>query len=117
MRKFLAIAVLIPLAVIIVIFAVANREIVTISLDPFNAAHPAYALKLPLFVLIFVLVAFGVVVGGVAAWLRQHRWRVRARRAVAEARDLRVRLDAEQPRANVPAVPDRSPPFIVPPAA
>ena len=34
MRKFLAVAVLVPLAVIIVIFAVANREIVTISLDP-----------------------------------------------------------------------------------
>jgi uncharacterized integral membrane protein len=117
MRKFLAVAVLVPLAVIIVIFAVANREVVTISLDPFNTDHPAYALKLPLFVLIFVLVAFGVVVGGFAAWLRQHRWRVRARRAEAEARDLRTRLDAEQSRAKVPAVPDRSPSFIVPPAA
>ena len=117
MRKFLAIAVLIPLAVIIVIFAVANREIVTISLDPFNAAHPAYALKLPLFVLIFVLVAFGVVVGGVAAWLRQHRWRVRARRAEAEARDLRARLDSTEPRRNLPAVADASRTFIVPPAA
>ena len=117
MRKFLAIAVLVPLAVIIVIFAVANREVVTISLDPFNPSRPAYALTLPLFALVFVLVAFGVVVGGFAAWLRQHRWRVRARRAEAEARELRVRLDAEQPRANVPAVPDRSTPFIVPPAA
>ena len=103
MRKFLAVAVLVPFAVIIVIFAVANREIVTISLDPLNPLHPAYALKLPLFVLIFVLVAFGVVVGGFAAWLRQHRWRVRARRAEAEARELRARLDAEPPRANVPA--------------
>jgi uncharacterized integral membrane protein len=117
MRKFLAIAVLVPLAVIIVIFAVTNREIITVSLDPFNPSHPAYALKLPLFALVFVLVGFGVVVGGFAAWLRQHRWRARARRAEAEARELRIRLDAEQPRANVPAVPDRSTPFIVPPAA
>jgi hypothetical protein len=30
---------------------------------------------------------------------------------------LRTRLDAEQSRAKVPAVPDRSPSFIVPPAA
>jgi uncharacterized integral membrane protein len=117
MRKFLAIAVLVPLAVIIVIFAVANREIVTVSLDPLNPSQPAYALKLPLFALVFVLVGFGVVIGGFAAWLRQHRWRARARRAEAEARELRIRLDAEQPRANVPAVPDRSTPFIVPPAA
>ncbi len=44
---------------------------------------------MPLFMLIFALVAVGVVVGGIAAWLRQHKWRMRARRAEAEARDLR----------------------------
>ena len=75
-------------------FAVANREIVTVSFDPFDPAQPAMALQLPLFVLIFVLVGLGVLVGGIAAWLRQHRWRVRARRAEAEARELRARLDA-----------------------
>ena len=117
MRKFLAIAVLIPLAVIIVIFAVTNREIVTVALDPFNPGRPAYALRLPLFALIFVLVAFGVMVGGFASWLRQSAWRRRARRAEAEVRDLRARLDAEQPRPSVPMVTERAPPFIVPPAA
>jgi uncharacterized integral membrane protein len=116
-RKFIALAVLVPVALIIVMFAVANREIVTVSFDPFDSAHPALALRLPLFMLIFVLVAVGVVVGGVAAWLRQHRWRSRARRAEAEARELRVRIDADQPRRNVPAVLEVSPPFVVPPAA
>jgi uncharacterized integral membrane protein len=117
MRKFIAIAVLVPLAVIIVMFAVANREIITVSFDPFDSAHPAFALKMPLFLLIFVLVALGVMVGGIAAWLRQHRWRTRARRAEAEARDLRNRLDSGEPRRNVPAVVEASPPFVVPPAA
>src|ERR1700755_2447755 len=117
MRKFLVIAVLGPLAILIVMFAVANREIVTISFDPFERVHPAYALKLPLFVLIFVLVAVGVVIGGIAAWLRQGGWRVRGRRAETEARELRARLDAEQPARNVPVVVQSSPPFAVPPAA
>ena len=117
MRKFVAIAVLIPLAIVIVMFAVANREIITVSFDPFDSAHPALALKMPLFVLIFVLVAVGVVVGGIAAWLKQHKWRMRARRAEAEARDIRARLDAGEPRRNLPAVVEASPPFIVPPAA
>ena len=117
MRKFLAFAVLVPLAIVIVMFAVANREIITVSFDPFDSAHPAFALKLPLFMLIFVLVAVGVVVGGIAAWLRQHKWRMRARRAEAEARDLRARLDAAEPRRNLPAVVEASPPFVVPPAA
>jgi hypothetical protein len=116
MRKVIAIAILVPLAFLIVMFAVANREIITISFDPFDSAHPALALKTPLFMLIFVLVAVGVVVGGIAAWLKQHKWRTRARRAEAEARDLRTRLDAEQPRRHMPAL-EASPPFAVPPAA
>ena len=116
MRKAFAIAILVPLAILIVMFAVANREIITVSFDPFDSAHPALAFKMPLFMLIFALVTVGVVVGGIAAWLRQHKWRMRARRAEAEARDLRVRLDADQPRRNVPAL-EASPPFAVPPAA
>jgi len=116
MRKFVSLAILIPLAVVIVMFAVANRETITVSFDPFDAAHPAYALKMPLFILIFVLVAVGVLVGGIAAWLRQHKWRMRARRAEIEARELRARLDAEVPRRSMP-VPVGTPPFAVPPAA
>ena len=116
MRKFVTLAILVPLAVVIVMFAVANRETITVSFDPFDAAQPAYALKLPLFILIFVLVGLGVVVGGIAAWLRQHKWRMRARRAEAEARELRTRLDAEAPQRNVPA-PAGPPPLAVPPAA
>jgi uncharacterized integral membrane protein len=115
MRKFLAFAVLIPLAIVIVMFAVANRETIMVSFDPFDTVHPAFVLKLPLFVLIFILVALGVVVGGIAAWLRQSRWRMRARRAEAEARDLRGRLDAAPPRRNLPALESQT--LSIPPAA
>ena len=117
MRKFIVIAVLVPLAILVVMFAVANREIITVSFDPFDSVAPALAFKMPLFMLIFALVTVGVVVGGIAAWLKQHKWRMRARRAEAEARDLRVRLDSREPRRNLPAMVEASPPFIVPPAA
>jgi uncharacterized integral membrane protein len=115
MRKLLTFVVLIPLAVIIVMFAVANRAPVAVSMDPFNPVQPALALQVPMFVVAFILVGLGVLVGGTAAWLRQHRWRVRARRAEAEARDLRARIDAAGPRTRLP--PADTPPFAVPPAA
>ena len=117
MRKVLAAAVLIPLAVVIVMFAVANRGIVTVTFDPFSSANPAFALTMPMFILIFVLVGIGVLVGGIAAWLKQHKWRVRARRAEAEARELRARLDAQRLQRSVPARLDTVPPIAVPPAA
>jgi uncharacterized integral membrane protein len=114
MRKFLAFVILVPLAIVIVMFAVANREVVTVSFDPFNSANPAVAFKLPMFIWIFALMAFGVLVGGFAAWLRQHKWRQRARRAEAEARELRARLDVAEP-----PMPQRAetPPLAIPPAA
>jgi hypothetical protein len=122
MRKFVAIVVLVPLAVVLVMFAVANRALVTVSFDPFSSVEPAFALKMPLFVLIFVLVGLGVLAGGIAAWLRQHKWRARARQAEAEARDLRARLEAQRleadrSRSQAPVSLEAVPPFVVPPAA
>ena len=117
MRKFVAFVILAPLAIVIVMFAVANREVISVSFDPFDTAQPAFALKMPLFMLIFALVILGVVIGGIAAWLRQSKWRARARRAEAEARDLRARLDDPPPRASLPARTDNTPTFLVPPAA
>ena len=64
-RKIVTLVIVLPLAAVIVAFAVANRERVTVSFDPFTNVNPAYAATLPLFILIFVLVILGVFVGGV----------------------------------------------------
>ena len=84
-----------------------------VSLDPFDQAHPALAVALPLFALILALVIGGVVVGGVAAWLRQSKWRRAARRAQAEARELRAEVDRLK-RSVTPASlrPDRCAPTM-----
>jgi uncharacterized integral membrane protein len=89
LRKIVAAVILIPLAIVIVAFAVANRQIVTVSLDPFSSEHPASSLTLPLFALIIVLLIAGVVIGGMAAWLRQAKWRRVARRLEREVEELR----------------------------
>lgn len=92
-RKIVTAFVLVPIAVIFITFAVANRQTVVVSLDPFDQAHPAFAVALPLFALILLLVIGGVVLGGTAAWIRQSKWRRAARLAEYEARELRAELD------------------------
>jgi uncharacterized integral membrane protein len=82
--------VLLPLAAAIVLIAVANRHAVTLSFDPLSADKPVLALTLPLFVILFLALLAGVIVGGVAAWLRQRRWRRAARRREAEVRRLKA---------------------------
>ncbi len=99
LRKVLTIIIVVPLAILIVAFAVANRQAVTVSFDPFSSANPAYAAKLPLFVLIFVLVILGVIVGGIATWMRQASWRRTARALDADVRTLHYELEAMRRRA------------------
>ena len=121
-RKIVTFVIVVPLAVVIIAFAVANRELVTVSFDPFTNVNPAYAATLPLFILIFVLVILGVIVGG--AWLGQAHWRRAARQGDAENRLLRQELGALRNRfaADAPPAPPAttyfdpaSPPAIAPP--
>ena len=123
LRKLVTALILVPLAIVLVAFAVANRQTVVVSFDPFDQAHPAFTLAMPLFALILALVVGGVIVGGAAAWLRQSKWRRTARLAQAQARELGVELDrlkrsmrpVELPTAPAPG--DYAPRLTIPPPA
>jgi uncharacterized integral membrane protein len=109
MRRFILLLFLVPLAAIIVLFSVANRQSVTVSLDPFHADTPALAFPAPLFVLLFGALILGLVIGGMAAWARQGRWRRAARRIEADAEKLRADLAkarAAPPVASLPPTRD-----------
>ena len=86
MRKFFTAVVVIPLGLIFIVFAVANRHPVTVSFDPFNSSAPSVAIRLPLFIVIIAVAILGVAAGGSATWFRQRRWRRAARQHEADAR-------------------------------
>ncbi len=90
MRKFFTALVVIPLGVLFIVFAVANRHLVTVSFDPFNTVNPSVAVTMPLFVAIIVVAILGVAAGGTATWFRQRHWRRAARQHEAEARRARA---------------------------
>jgi uncharacterized integral membrane protein len=92
MRKFFTALVLIPLGLIFIVFAVANRHLVTVSFDPFNSSNPAAGVTLPLFVVIIAVAIAGVAAGGCATWFRQRHWRRAARQHEADARQARAQL-------------------------
>lgn len=94
MRKLARWLFVIPLGLVLVLLAVANRAPVTLSLDPFSRESPAFSFTLPLFVALLVAVALGVVIGGVAAGIGRLRWRYRAKKAEREAEKLSAQNDA-----------------------
>ena len=117
-RKIVSALIVVPLAVVIIVFAVANRQPVTVSFDPFSSTSPAYAATLPLFVIIFTVLIVGVLVGGIAAWIGQARWRRLARKRDADVRVLHQELETIRRRfaPEAPAsLPEPGPYTVVPP--
>jgi len=117
LRKIVSATILLPLVVIIVAFAVTNRQPLTISFDPFSQTEPAFAVTLPVFVVLFAALIVGVMIGGFTAWVRQGRWRRAARRLDADIRAVREELHALRRHHAQPPPPAVDPPAAIPPPA
>lgn len=100
MKAFFKALVLVPVALIVVLFSVANRAPVRVSFDPISRDAPAFALDLPLFAVILAAIAVGILIGGFASWLAQGKHRKAARVNRREADKLRN--EAQSLRAAVP---------------
>jgi hypothetical protein len=92
-RKLILALVVVPLGVVLIALAVVNRKPAVLILDPFGGTGPNLTLQAPFF--LFLIGAFGVglIVGGVASWLNQGKWRRTAREEAREARDWRRQAD------------------------
>jgi hypothetical protein len=92
MRRFLKAIVTIPAAAVLVALAIANRQPVTVSFDPFDPSDPNLAVTVPLYLVGFMVLIAGVVLGGIAAWLKQGRRRRIGTRLAAENVMIRTEL-------------------------
>jgi uncharacterized integral membrane protein len=114
MKKFLKALILLPVAIVVVLLAVANRAPVLLSLDPFSQEAPEFSVTVPLFAVIFLAVMLGVIIGGTATWLAQGKHRRARRQYRREAHHLRTeaeRLRAQQ-AASGPALPAPSSSYL-----
>ncbi len=107
MQRILRWVIGLPIALFVIAFAVANRQNVTLSLDPLSRGDSTASLSLPLWLLFFVGIAVGAVIGWVGSWLAQGKYRKRAREAQADIARLQAERDAllktrePEPQTNV----------------
>jgi uncharacterized integral membrane protein len=93
LRRFVWILVAFPVAVLLLTLAVANRHGVRLVLDPFRSDEAVLFLVLPFYAYLFGVLLIGIVIGGLATWVAQARWRRTARRRAAEARRWQAEAD------------------------
>ena len=94
-RIFVAILMLAAVA-LLVTFAIANHDPVTVSFDPFDHGAPAYMVTLPLYILALAILILGVALGGIVSWFTQGKRRRYRRRLEAELNRVRAELDRAQ---------------------
>ena len=92
LNRFMLVVILLPIAVVLIALAVANRALVPFTLDPFNPGNPALTLRIPLFVQLFAALGIGLVLGGMGTWFKQSRYRRLARERGIEAQAARDAL-------------------------
>lgn len=107
MIRFLKGLVLLPVAIVVILLAVANRDAVRLSLDPFSET-PVFSLTVPLYAVVFAAVALGIVVGGIGSWLGQGGTRRKSRERHREVRRLegetaRLRSALPQQQESAPS--------------
>jgi uncharacterized integral membrane protein len=92
-----------PLAILLVIFAVSNREGVVVSLWPLPVT-----LEAPLYLVVLLALFAGFLVGELVAWINGRRWRREARRRARRIEALERELGAAQaklPKSDATRVP------------
>jgi uncharacterized integral membrane protein len=83
----------VPAAIFLLTLAVINRHGVRLVLDPFRPDEPVLSLVLPFYAYLIGMLVIGIVIGGLATWLTQARWRRTARRRAAEAQRWQSEAD------------------------
>jgi hypothetical protein len=95
MRNLLKLLLLAPIVVIFLSFDMANRQNVVISFDPFNSSDALLPqITVPLYAVLIAATALGVLIGGIATWLGQGRYRKAARGAKGVTDKLRLENEA-----------------------
>jgi len=86
MKKVLNLLIGLPVALVLLTMAIANRHPVRLVLDPFHPENPSLSLTLPFYVYLLGGLIAGVALGGIATWFNQGRWRHAANLRTREAR-------------------------------
>jgi hypothetical protein len=99
-RKITTLVILVPLGIVLIVLSVANRQAVTLAINPFRPEDQALSLTAPFFVFLFLALIVGMIIGSVATWLSQGKYRKRARMESKSALKWQAEADRHKNRAE-----------------
>jgi len=96
LRRIVGWVVLVPLCIVLIVFALANRQLVVVNFNPFvpSEALSTPGVGVPFFLVLFTVLLLGVVLGGIATWFAQSHHRRDERSYRRETERLAREVDA-----------------------
>jgi hypothetical protein len=106
-NKIVGWVILVPLCLGLILFALANRHFVAINFNPFTSVDstPAPGYGVPMFIVLYVVLLVGVLLGGIATWFAQSHHRRGEKHWRREAHLLNGELDAMRKKEGQPPGP------------
>ena len=101
LKKILNLVIFIPLGVLLIVLSVANRQSVTLALNPFRPQDSVLSLTAPFFLFLLLAVILGMVIGAAVTWWQQGRYRKQARVEAREAVKWHTEADRQKSVTSV----------------
>lgn len=102
LKKIVTVFILVPLGILLIVLCVTNRQSVSLSFNPFQPADAALSLSAPFFVWLFLALFIGLIIGSLATWVSQGRYRKRARIEAKSAVHWKKEVEKKSPGTQVP---------------
>jgi uncharacterized integral membrane protein len=85
LKRILSLVVFVPLGIVLIVLAVANRQSVTLALNPFRPQDTVLSVTAPFFIFLLLALLVGMALGATVTWWKQGRYRKQARLEAKEA--------------------------------
>lgn len=89
-KRILLAIILVPLTIFLIAFTLANRQLVTLTIDPFQTNYEHLTYQAPLFVWLFIFLGLGVLLSSIIHWLTQYQYRKNLKKHKAELEQLKM---------------------------
>ncbi len=93
-KRFIGWFILVPICAVMIVFALANRHVVSLHFDPTSSLNPIIAnVDISLFIIIYAMLFIGIILGGTAVWFTQGKHRKTCRKLSKKTKSLEFELN------------------------
>jgi uncharacterized integral membrane protein len=103
LKKIVTLVILVPLGILLIVLSVANRQSVTLALNPFRPEDTVLSLTAPFFLFLMLSLILGMLIGSLATWWTQGKYRRQARIEAREAIKWHNEADRQKTQSTVVA--------------